>query len=126
MTTDYSAIYYQCIRTIEMARLGYRLANERLSVEDARSISYEAMLIAGEFPLVELSVEDVIEQATDRWPNSEETIHKYAFSACRAVWGKWSSDGEDRSAAEDWALDKIMEWATDDGVTLTEESALSQ
>jgi hypothetical protein len=118
MTINYSAIYYQCIGSIEMARLGYLLANERLSEEDARTIAYEAMLIAGDFPLVELCVEDVIENAQARWPGHEDTIRRYAFSACRKVWGKWSSDGEDRNAAEVWVHDTIREWAAEDGVEL--------
>lgn len=110
-------VYFECERSIKIARLGYLLANGGLDRDDANWIIHEIQETAGWFPIEELSIGSVIEQAEQYW-QPHPAIPDLAAQACRRVWNKWSSTGDVQSAAEDWAIDLIGEYAAEDGIEL--------
>jgi hypothetical protein len=114
------ATYYQCLRSIELARLGHLYATGKLTPADAASIMYDCQIIAGQYPIESLTVEAVIDDAGYRWSNSAEEIELLAERACARVYDKWDSGGHERSAAQDWACDLIEEYAVQEGVVLVE------
>jgi hypothetical protein len=113
-------VEWECRCSIENARLGYLFANGGLTRDEALSMIVTCQQIAGNYGLETLSVEDVIQDAGYRWSNPCEDIEPFAHAACMQVYRKWDSDGHLRSAASDWALNLIEEWAREQGVTLVE------
>jgi hypothetical protein len=113
-------IAYECARSIDLARLGYLLANGLLDRQAAADVIYEVQPIVGWYPLEDIGIDAVVEAAGYRWSNPAEQILPLAEQACQRVWNKWESSGDVSSAAEDWALNLIAEYAPDAGVELVE------
>lgn len=109
-----------------MKRVGraVRYAAGRMSEDDAHLIIYECLPTSGYFPLEGLSVETVLDLAQERWGDNP-ALPRLAADACRRVWNKWDSGGTE-GVAEDWALDLIKEYATDDGIVLVEQDELEE
>lgn len=107
---------------VENARLAELFANGKLNQHDAYDMMYRLQHIIGEFTLESFSVEDTIVRAQSRWSNPESDFRKYVKDACARVWGKWSSLGEIESEAQDWALDLVREYATEDGINLVDKT----
>jgi hypothetical protein len=100
------------------ARRAWRYLTHSLTSDDASMIAYEMQDISGDWPLASLSLDSVMEAARDRWEDHPE-LRSIAEDACSRVASKWSGGGEESvGAAEDWALDKIAEYAERDGVEL--------
>ena len=114
------SVYYECGRSIALARLGYMLANGTLDQDAANDIIYECQPVAGWYPIETLSVDRIIEDAGFRWSNPAADIEPFAAQAARRVWNKWDSSGDAPDAASDWACDLIAEYARQDGVALVE------
>jgi hypothetical protein len=115
-----ASVYYECLRSIHLAGLGYRLANSQLDQDDANAAIYECLPIAGWWPLATLDIASITEVAGFRWTNSAEQITPLALQACQRVSNKWSGDDAATCAAEDWALNLIEEYAAADGIELIE------
>jgi hypothetical protein len=116
-----ASVYYECLRSIHLAGLGYRLANGQLDQDDANAVIHECLAIAGWWPLAILDLGSVTEVAGFRWQNSADEIAPLALQACQRVSNKWFGDADAVTcAAEDWALDLIEEYAVDAGLELIE------
>jgi hypothetical protein len=113
-----SAIYYECQKSIEMARLGYLFANGKLTEDDARTMLYECERAVGCFSLQTISVESILDTAGYRWANAAEEIRGIAWEACCRVSEKWPGSESVTEASEDWALELIAEYAQDEGIIL--------
>jgi hypothetical protein len=119
MFNEHFNTWYEFRRSIELARLGYLFANGKLSADDASDIIYECQPIAGYFVLETIDVDGLMAWARDRWVNADDA-RALAEAACERVAGKWSSTGDVSSAAQDWAMDLLEQYAREDGITLIE------
>jgi len=103
-------------KTRRVAR-AWRYALGRTTLTDAYDIGIDCRDVTGDYPLVSLDVDDVLQSAKDRWGDVPE-LKAYAESAVRRVYGRWSSPGHELDGAKSWAMDLIEEWAKDDGLDL--------
>lgn len=95
----------------------WRYAIGRSTLTDAYDIDIDCREVTGLYPLVSMSVDNVLELAEDRWGDFPE-LKAYAESAVRRVYDRWSSPGHELEGAEGWAMDLIEEWAKEDGLEL--------
>ncbi len=109
--------------TIKRWRRAWAYARNRMTQDDASWIAYECDIAAGSFTLVSIETDDVLDLARDRWGDVPE-LRALADAATRRVWNKWSSSGDERNAAIDWAIDLIAEYAREDGIELIEQAHL--
>jgi hypothetical protein len=107
-------------QTLWRWRRAYRYATRKLSTDDAYWIASECADVSGCWPLQSIGVESVLGSAQDRWQD-DPNLPRFAYAAASRVASKWP--GSDESAAEDWALDLIAEYATQEGITLREHEA---
>jgi hypothetical protein len=97
----------------------FRYATGRATRDDGLRLIYDAEHIAGNYSLEYLSLNRVTERAQEKW-GDVPGLAAWAGDATARVGSKWESGGDTVYAAEDWALSLIEEYASDDGVTLTE------
>lgn len=116
----YSAPAYRMRQRLARYRRAWLYAAGRTELDDAYTIMRDLRPITGEYPLITLDVDGIVISAGDRWTNSADEIRPFAEEAAERVYGKFDSDGETRSAAEEWALDLIAEYAEQEGVELIE------
>ena len=88
-----------------------------MTEDDADHIRYECELVSGFYPLEVLTFDAVLEQATDRYGDNPE-LPGLARRACERVHSRWSSTGDVCGAAEEWAMNLIHEYASQDNVVL--------
>lgn len=98
---------------------GLRYGFGRMTQDDAEWLLCDAKHVAGLYPLEWLAVDTVLEQARDRW-GEHPALTEMASRACSRVYDKWSCDGHNASAAEDWAMDLIADYARDRGIKLVD------
>lgn len=106
----------------ERMRLAMLYAHGALSPADAGSIIHECQPIAGWYPIETLSVDSVLDLAIDRYGDNK-ALEDLTEQACARVWRKWDGSGDAASAAQDWAMDLIAEYAEADGVELVDSYA---
>jgi hypothetical protein len=93
-------------------------ARNRMNRSQANDIIYNCQAYAGWYPLETLSVDGCLQTALDcDWQDHPE-LESLVKSACARVAGKWESSGDAASAAEDWALDLVSEYAEARGIEL--------
>ena len=114
-----SALRYRVRDRLKHLARAWRYATGRMTRDDAQWIAYECDVAAESYPLVSIDVEGVIDLALDKWQD-DPALADLARQAVRRVWNKWSGGGEEYSAAVDWAMDLIEEYAKADGVELKE------
>ena len=114
-----SALSYRVKNRLKHLARAWRYATGRMTKEDASWIAYECDVHAGCFPLVSIDVDGVMDLALDKWEDNPK-LEDFARDAVCRVWNKWSSSGDEQSAAIDWAMDLIAEYAKEDGVELVE------
>jgi hypothetical protein len=93
-------------------------ARNRVDKSQANDIIYNCQAAAGWYPLETLSVDDCLQTALDCYWEDHPELASLVQSACDRVASKWSSTGDAASAAEDWALDLVPEYAEARGITL--------
>jgi hypothetical protein len=91
----------------------------RMDERTAREISYDCEEAAGQFPLVSITTDDVLESAENRF-EAHPQLRSICAEAASYVAGKWNSSGDELYAAVGWAVDKVQEYAANDGVELVE------
>lgn len=92
-------------------------ARDRMSEEQARRIFSDCQHPAGWFPLMVLSADDVLEDARAFW-NEHPDLPRLARDAADRVSQKWDDHGDSYSAATEWALEKVEEYAEAEGIKL--------
>lgn len=99
-------------------RNAYRYARGRLDSDQAAQVIYDCRAVAGSYPLVTFSVEDVLDHAQDEYGEHPALPALAAWAADR-VWQKWSGDdGETAGAAIDWAVRLVGDYAAEEGIEL--------
>lgn len=89
---------------------GLRYALGRATQDDAKWMLYECEGIAGIYSLAGFSTVDVIENASEEYEDTPEFREVCEHAAARVA-HKWSDTGDTASAALDWAMDLVREWA---------------
>ena len=97
--------------------LAYRYARGTLTEADAIGMLWEIEDASGHFALESISRDSMLEDARARFGDRPE-LAGWVADAVSHVARKWDSDGHLTGAAEDWAYDKIEEYAEQDGVEL--------
>lgn len=119
---DCSAIYFQCMSSIERARAAYHYERGTLSAEDAQRMTYDLQQISGWYHLMMLARGDVMDEAIGnaeedvegRWKPHPE-LPALVDEACEYVAECWEAD---YSEARNWALDRVEELADQRGIEL--------
>lgn len=119
------AIYYECVSSINRARRAWNYVMGTLDEDDAQTMLYDLQVPAGSYPLLTLSVRDVMDEAQGnaeaeiegRWlPHSE--LAALVEEACQHVSEHYEPLGDQYFEARMWALDKIEEFAKANGIDL--------
>ena len=71
---------------------------------------------AGFYGLESISDQDVLDDAAEEYEDSPE-LRDLCARAAQRVAHKWNSTGDINSAARDWALDLVREWAAERGLS---------
>lgn len=100
----------------------WRYAIGGMTTADAHAFVFEAQPVAGYAILETLDVESVAEFAEELF-GAHDGLQGWASDAVARVGYKWGGTGDIQSAASDWAIDLIREYAAQDGVTLVETDA---
>jgi len=103
---------------------GFRYAIGRNTTTDGYNLFHEGETLIGYYALEGLSENSVLEAAQERFGDVPE-LASLVSAACERVASKWSSTGDTQGAAEDWAFEKIMEYAESRGITLTDSWSLT-
>jgi hypothetical protein len=93
-------------------------ARNHMDTTQANDIIFNCQAAAGWYPLETLSVDGCLQTALDCYWEDHPELESLVQSACERVASKWSSTGDAVSAAEDWALDLVPEYAQARGITL--------
>lgn len=104
--------------------IGWRFAWGTMTEDDAHNMAYECATLAGRYSLEELSRDSVLEQCRERFGDVPE-LPELVADACERVWSKWDSSGDLTGAAEDWAMDKVLEYAEQRGITLDDSWSIN-
>lgn len=111
--------YFRWTNRLQRWGRAWRYATGTWSRDDAGWIILDAQPVAGYTILETLDTDSVIEWAEELF-GSHPRMAEWAASAVARVGYKWSGTGDIQSAASDWAIDLIRQYAADDGVTLAE------
>lgn len=110
---------YECLQEIKRARLAYLFASRTLTQSDAADLLWMVRPLVHIAMLETMTDEDVILSLRDAYDYKEtDTLWHYAQRAVDRVNDKWESNGDTCSAAIDWAVDLVEEYATEDGIEL--------
>jgi hypothetical protein len=129
-TLDYARIYNACkLNTLTFTfrlkhrinryRRGWRYATDTWTAADAGWIGYECQDVAGNWTLESLGLDGILNDARAKW-RPHPDLERLAADAGSRVGSKWNSSGDTASAASDWALDLIEEYARDENIDLVE------
>lgn len=99
--------------------MAWRYGWETMTEPEANEMAYDCALVAGIYPLESLDRNSVMEQCIDRFGETPEMAELVA-DACERVFSKWNSTGDSASAAEEWAIDKVVEYAEERSITLAD------
>lgn len=92
-----------------------------LSEEAMHALRVEMNEGLGYYPLVTLALEDAFEVACSRFGEEQAgKLTPYLAPACDRVASKWEP-GEDFGIAVDYALERALEYASQDDILLVEE-----
>lgn len=113
-----SRFFWRCRTRIERAGRAWRYATETMTADDAQRITWDCRYIAGWHPLATLCTESVLECAREVYED-HPALARLVADACDRVGDKWEDYGESASAAGDWALEIVAEYAAQEGIELT-------
>src|SRR5258708_1113127 len=89
-----------------------------MDMTQANDIILNCQAAAGWYPLETFSVDSCLQTALDCYWEDHPELESLVQSACEGVASKWESAGHAASAAEDWALDLVPEYAQARGIEL--------
>ena len=98
-------------------RLAALYLTGRLTEFDAFTLMREMEDITGTHALETIDFKSVLERAREQWEDHPE-LERLAREATARVGDKWNPTGDIAYAAEDWALEKIAEYAEEEGIEL--------
>ena len=98
-----------------------RYAMGRSTIDDAWQFHHDSQNITGFRCLEGLSEHSVLDALFDQYGNNP-ALESFVTRACSRVADKWNSSDDIASAAEDWAVDLVREYATEAGISLMKES----
>jgi hypothetical protein len=99
------------------ARRAWRYARGTMTADDAQSITTDCRYLAGWHPLAILSTESTLDFALEVYEDHPE-LARLVADACDRVGDKWDDYSESASAAQDWAMEKVAEYAAQEGIDL--------
>jgi hypothetical protein len=98
--------------------MAYALGRQ-LTEADRHALRVKMNEALGFYPLMTLATEDVVQNAMDVYGEKEAAkLKPYLDAACDHVARKWSNDGESFGVAVDWAMERALDYAETDGITL--------
>jgi hypothetical protein len=89
----------------------------RMSADDAQRIMLDCRDSAGWYPLLVLTVEDTLEQATGTFVDHPE-LPRLIADGCARVGDKWESYNDELYTAREWAIDLAQRYAGEEGIKL--------
>lgn len=110
---------YRLRMRLERAARAWRYLRGTMTADDAHHLVWEAEHVSGCYSLEGFTVDSVLEDAQERW-GDVPGLERWAADACARVAGKWDASGDVSSAAAEWAMSLIADYAKGDGVTLVE------
>lgn len=110
---------WRCRMTDRVQRLAraWRYFTGSLSADDAQWIMFDCERPAGCYPLLTLSVDDVLAQAREIFADHPE-LRRLIADGCQRVSDRWESYNDDLHNARDWAIELAEEYAANEGITL--------
>lgn len=111
---------YRVRQTLRRLVVGLRFIFDRTHPDDAYMLISAGEEASGCFYLESIDVEEVLENALEIYEPHPE-LENLAWRAARRVNYKWTSTGEVRHAALDWAADLIPDYAKDEGIVLVKK-----
>lgn len=87
-----------------------------MSQDDAQWMIMDCESAAGWYPLMILSVDDVLERAREVFVD-HPALHEFVTEGCVRVRRKWECYGDELEAAIDWAIESAQEYAASEGIT---------
>lgn len=113
-----SGLAYRWQQRLNRAGRAWRYLRGTWTESDASQMAYEAHPVAGYAVLETFDVESTLEWAREYYgdhPRMEEWVRQ----AVDRVGYKWSGSGDVQSAASDWAIDLVHQYAASEGVELS-------
>lgn len=108
---------YRVRQTLRRLVVGLRFIFGRTQPDDAYMLITAGEEASGCFYLESVEVQDIIENALEVYEPHPE-LENLAWRAARRVNYKWTSSGDVRYAALEWAADLIPDYAKDEGIVL--------
>lgn len=113
-----SRLYWRWSSRLKRWRRAWRYATGSMTADDAQWITCDCRYVAGWHPLATLCNESVLEFAQEVYEDHPD-LKRLVANACDRVGDKWEDYSESASAASDWALEKVAEYASMEGIELT-------
>lgn len=99
------------------ARRAWRYAAGTMTEDDAQWITMDCRHVSGWHPLTSLCNASVLEYALEVYEDHPE-LKRLVGEACDCVYSKWEDYSDATSAASEWAMEKVAEYAAMDGIEL--------
>lgn len=112
-----STFYWRWRGRITRYRRAWRYARDTMTEDDAQWITTDCRDVAGWHPLASLCNESVMELALDVYEDHPD-LARLVAEACSRVGYKWDDHSESASAAADWAMEKVAEYADLENIEL--------
>ena len=111
---------YHVRQALRRLVVGLRFIFNRTRSDDAYMLITAGEEASGCFYLESVEVQDIVENALDVYEPHPE-LENLAWRAVRRVNHKWTSTGDVRYAALDWAASLIPEYAAEKGIVLVKK-----
>jgi hypothetical protein len=112
-------LYWQTRFRLKRLSRAASYATGRLSAAQARAIIFDCEPVWRRHALMHLSEESVMDDAEDTYGEAAHLLRPYIAEACMHVADRWQPD-EELSTAHEWALDRALQHASNDGIRLNE------
>ncbi len=99
-------------------RRAWRYARNTLSADDAQWIFTDCEYAAGWHTLLVLGLDRTLERARERYEDHPD-LPRLVNDGCARVASKWEDYSDNLSEAEDSAIERAVEYAEAEGITLT-------
>lgn len=110
---------YRLRMRLERAARAWRYLRGKMTDTDAHHLVWEAEHVSGCYSLEGFTVDSVLEDARELF-GDVPGLERWAVDACARVASKWDASGDVSSAAAEWAMSLIAQYAKSDGVNLVE------
>ncbi|MDD4616725.1 MAG: hypothetical protein PHW76_06400 [Alphaproteobacteria bacterium] len=124
MTTSLSLWSYRLHCRWKRLCRAFDYATAQLSQNDAQTLIMDCQPLAGWYPLMVLTEDDVFEMAADLHGDAADALAPYIPGACDYVGRKWEASGDDYWHARHWALEIAQEWVAQEGVAVLSTPSL--